>query len=305
MEQTLNADVTVDNVTQTENKVAGLASLNQSETTKESTQVSKVVDNTPMAKFNDLLDESGKFTDRWTEKLPDGFKEHSKTLSKFSDPVALMTSYVSLEKAYSQKSSSSVKLPGDDASEADWSKYRDAIGAPKDAKDYGISKPQDIPDEQWNSALADKVTTVALKYGIPAKAMHELVDTYNGSMKDLISTSQDAVVKQADTTVTTLTNEWGVESKNNWQKANRAATALGLPLDDNSILRPDIVRALVRIDDLISEDKGLVKGGDARETYQEQIDKLKSSDAYQGKKGHKVQMETQARIMDLMKAMQS
>jgi len=296
MEQTPDA-ATSDNVT---TQVNGLASLVDAPTTQTTTDETPTQTVNPFNTFNEILSEDGKFIDKWTERLPEPLKVYEKTLGKFKNPVDLLNSYANLEKSFSSRSNS-IKIPGDDAKDEDWSAYRDAIGAPKDAKEYGLTRPETIAEDQWNSSLAEKASTIASKYGIPKKALHELVETYNGSVKDLTTLAETRLQKQVDETVQTLSQEWGAESKTQWQKAARAAEFLGLPLDDNAIMRPDIIKALLKIDELTGDDKGLIgQGNSAKDTYQEQLDKLRASDEFTGKKGHSAALAATKKAAELM-----
>lgn len=274
------------------------------DTTTTDVKVETVVDKTPVSKFTELLSEDGKFINDWTEKLPEGFKEHQKTLSKFKDPTALITSYISLEKEFSKRANG-VKLPNDDATDEDWVKYRDAVGAPKEAKEYGLVKPEGIEDAAWNGKLADSAASVAVKYGIPKKALHELAELYNGSVKELVESAETSYHQQADKVVHELKTEWGVQAKGNFQKAQRAATALGLDTTDPSIgNNPSIIKALLRVDGLLGEDKGLVAGSKT-DTYQERYDRLLKSNDYLGKNGTEKQLAVAAELKGLWKAMNS
>jgi hypothetical protein len=262
-------------------------------------------ENIPASKFTDLLGEDGKFVTDWSSKLPEGFKEHAKTLAKFKDPNALITSYVSLEKEFSKKNIP-IKMPGEEATEQDWVTYKQSIGAPDKKEAYGIVKPEAMPEAQWNTALADKASDVALKYGIPVKAMHELIDVYNGNMGDLRLQGEKIQQKQYEETINSVKKEWGTEYNSNLQRANRAAKAIGLDTNDPVIGNNlHIIKALLNVDGLIAEDKGIAKSSSTAQTYKESYDKLVRGDDYNGKNGLERQQEAAEKIKQLFHAMRS
>lgn len=278
-----------------------LASVNPQ--TTESVATTQV-DSTPVTKFSELLSEDGKFINDWTNKLPEGFKDSAKTLSKFKDPSALIASYVSLEKEFSKRTTPA-KIPGETATPEEWTSYKQAIGAPDKKEAYGLNKPDNIPDTQWNAELADKSTEIALKYGIPVKAMHELVDVYNGNMQTLVKQAETIQAKQYEETLNTVKKEWGADFNNKLQQANRAANAIGLDINDPTIGNNiSIIKALLNVESFIKEDKGINTSNSTAQTYKEAYNKLLVSDEYQGKKGIDEQMAAQTRLKQLYKAMQ-
>lgn len=295
-----------DNNNTTSTTTKGLASLvgdSQTQATNTTTEVNTSTV-TPFNTFNEVLTEDGRFAEKWTERLPEGLKIYEKTLSKFQNPVDLLNSYANLEKSFSSRTNG-VKIPGDDAKDEDWAKYREAVGAPKEATEYGLARPENVPEDQWNGDLATKASEIALKYGIPKKALGELVETYNGSVKDVMTRAEAQMQKQVDNTVETLTKEWGADSKTQWQKAARAAEAVGLPLDDDAIMRPDIIKALLKVDDLLGDDKGLVHGDNTSESYEDKLNNILKGDDFNGKNGWEKQKEAQARHLKLYNALHS
>lgn len=301
MEQTENAS-NGDNVTQTTNTGSVLGSVNVE--TKPQEQQTTNVNQTPATSFNELLGNDGKFVDGWTSRLPEGLSDYSKTLSKFKSPIELMTSYANLEKEFSKKSNV-VKVPGEEASEEDWNAYKKAIGAEFKPEDYGLTRPEDIPEDQWNGNVANKAAEIASKYGIPKKALNEFVDIYNNSMVDIVSRSEEMQKQQFENTMSSLKKEWGVNTTVNLQKASRAAVAIGLDPNDSSIgNNPAIIKALTKVDELLGEDKTKVNGTtNSNNTYEELYKNIMNSDEYKGKLGIEKQLAAQEKLKGIFHAM--
>lgn len=290
---------TADNVTNQTNSV--LATAAPETQTQVATPTTPAV---PATNFQELLGQDGKFVDGWTGRLPEQLSDYSKTLAKFKSPIELMHSYANLEKEFSKKSTP-VKMPGAEATEEDWNAYKQAIGANYKPEDYGLKRPEDIPEEQWNGAVADRATQVAAKYGIPTKALHELVDVYNDSMKDVVGRAEQMQAKQFEDTMGALKKDWGVNLNNNLQRAQRAALAVGLDPSDASIgNNAAIIKALMKVDELLGEDKTNVQNvASSAQTYQEMYDAVIKSADYMGKNGMEKQMAAAEKLKNIFAAM--
>lgn len=292
---------TADNVTTTQNN-----SVLATAATETQTQVTQTapVNATPATNFQELLGQDGKFVDGWTGRLPEQLTDYSKTLAKFKSPIELMHSYANLEKEFSKKSVP-IKMPDAEATEEDWSAYKQAIGANFKPEDYGLKRPDNVAEDQWNGAVADRATQVASKYGIPTKALHELVDVYNDSMKDVMVRAEQMQAKQFEDTMGALKKEWGNDLNSNLQRAQRAALAVGLDPNDASIgNNPAIIKALTRVDALLGEDKTKISGvTSTAQTYQEMYDSVLKSGDYMGKNGTDKQMAAAEKLKNIFAAM--
>jgi hypothetical protein len=60
-------------------------------------------------------------------------------------------------------------------------------GVPKEAKDYGITRPNEIPEHQWNPKLADGFSTWAHKNSVPPSAVKELLALQLGTVKEQLA----------------------------------------------------------------------------------------------------------------------
>lgn len=290
---------TADNVTtQTTSVLATVAPETQTQVATPTTPA------VPVSNFQELLGQDGKFVDGWTNRLPEQLSDHSKTLAKFKSPVELMHSYANLEKEFSKKSNP-IKMPGAEATEEDWNAYKQAIGANYKPEDYGLKRPDNVAEDQWNGAVADRATQVAAKYGIPTKALHELVDVYNDSMKDIMVRAEEMHAKQFEDTMGALKKDWGVNLNNNLQRAQRAALAVGLDPNDASIgNNPSIIKALMKVDELLGEDKTKIQGvTSSAQTYQEMYDTILKSPDYLGKNGMDKQMAAADKLKNIFAAM--
>lgn len=249
--------------------------------------------------------EAAPSTNQRPDFIPEKFWDAQKGEAKL-DQLAI--SYANLEKAFSSKSQAP-KKPGADASPEDQAKYfadlRKFTGAPEKPEDYGLKAPDKLPEGvEWNAELAGKAASIAHKYSVPPEALQELINLNNENISGLVEKSQAMQQEQVDAMVAELNAEWKDNAKDNWQRANRGAIALGVDLEASGLgNNPHFIRAALRFDEMIGDDKGLVSS-DSQATYKEQMERLQKSDDYQGKNGPEAQQSALARLKSLFEASQ-
>ncbi|CAB4164937.1 hypothetical protein UFOVP817_10 [uncultured Caudovirales phage] len=237
------------------------------------------------------------------EYIPEKFWDAAKGEAKL-DQLAI--SYANLEKAFSSKSQAP-KKPGADASPEDQAKYfselRKFTGAPEKPEDYGLKAPDKLPGGvEWNAELANKAASIAHKYSVPPEALRELIDLNNESVGSMVAKSEAAQKEQVEAMVAELNAEWGTNAKDNWQRANRGAVALGVDLEASGLgNNPHFIRAALRFDEMIGDDRGLVNS-DSTATYKEQMERLQKGDDFQGKNGPEAAAKAVERLKALFEA---
>ena len=201
----------------------------------------------------------------------------------------LGASYQSLEKAFSEKRE--IKIPGEKATPEQIAAYRAEVrkitGAPEKPEDYGLQAPDNLPEGMvWNSEAATKAATIAAEYGIPPEALHKLIDVSNENLGGMIAKSAEMEAQQIQAVIDSMNTEWGVEAPNNWQRAARGALAVGIDIKSSKLANdPEFIRASLAIDKFLREDTGLISSDNAAATYQEQAERNRKGDDYQGKNG--------------------
>ena len=249
--------------------------------------------------------ESAPSTNQRPDFIPEKFWDAQKGEAKL-DQLAI--SYANLEKAFSSKSQAP-KKPGADASPEDQAKYfadlRKFTGAPEKPEDYGLKAPDKLPEGvEWNAELAGKAASIAHKYSVPPEALQELINLNNENISGLVEKSQAMQQEQVDAMVAELNAEWKDNAKDNWQRANRGAIALGVDLEASGLgNNPHFIRAALRFDEMIGDDKGLVSS-DSQATYKEQMERIQKGDDFNGKNGPEKQQAALARLQGLFNASQ-
>jgi hypothetical protein len=218
----------------------------------------------------------------------------------------LGASYQSLEKAFSEKRE--IKKPGEKATPEQIAAYRAEVrkitGAPEKPEDYGLKAPDNLPEGViWNSDTANKAATIAAEYGIPPEALHKLIDLNNENMGGIIAKSAEMEAQQVQGVIDGMNTEWGADAPNNWQRAARGALAVGIDIKSSKLASdPEFIRASLAIDKFLREDSGLISGDNASATYQEQADRIRKGDDYQGKNGVEKQSAALSQIQRLHSA---
>lgn len=235
--------------------------------------------------------------------IPAKFWDESKGEPKLDQ---LGASYISLEKAFSSKRE--VRKPGADAKPDEIAAYQSEVrkitGAPDKPEGYGLKAPDNLPEGvEWNADLATQAAAIAHKYSVPPEALHELIALNNESIGGMVAKSAEAQKAQREEMIAGLNAEWKDQAPNNWQRAARGAIALGVDINASDLANsPEFIKAALTVDKLIGEDAKLIGAESSQSTYEERMDKLRVSDAYQGKLGPAKQEEAMKQMQQFYQA---
>jgi hypothetical protein len=124
---------------------------------------------------------------------------------------------------------SMVKLPGKDAKPEDIEKYRNAVGAGKDADAYMKAFPaqEGVEPSDVDKALQAKTAEVLLKHNVPVAVAGELGAAVTELAKSMDAERQRVADKWHADAKATLRMEWGADYDANVNLANRAIRAFG------------------------------------------------------------------------------
>lgn len=209
---------------------------------------------TPPAPPVGLLNADGTFTEGWLDRLPDELKESRASLEKFQNFEQLAKSYTSLQSVMGKKADA-VYLPTDKSTPEEIAAFRKAAGVPETAEGYNL-KPEQLPEGlQWDDELGRGFAEIAHKHNIPAAAMQELASRYMASEQAKLEGYGQQVEARVAASRQELVKEYGGAYQTNIQLATRMANTVGLDLNTAGLSDPNVVRALVNMSKLISEDK--------------------------------------------------
>ena len=145
-------------------------------------------------------------------------------------------------------------------------------GVPPSPKDYGIKKPDDMPDHMWIQSMADGAANWAHKYSVAPAALKELLDLNYGTVK-----SQMALQQQNETAFWNaqqqefdgIIKSENIPSDRAQALVEKGAIAMGLDMQNEQtkiLLKGSTARLMaMRHAIAIGEDKTVQAGGSSPE----------------------------------------
>ena len=108
-------------------------------------------------------------------------------------------------------------------------------GVPKDAKDYGIAKPKDLPDEAWNPKMAENYSAWAQKHSVSPSAAKELLGLNVAMVQEQLKAQGEYTAKFFSDQQAQIASALKLENvpiEKATELATRGAQKLGLDLND-------------------------------------------------------------------------
>lgn len=180
----------------------------------------------------------GSLNKAYYEKLPDDIAWMKDTLSKYGTREELIRGFANNVTLNNKKGL--IPLPTNASKEAlaERKVLLDGInGVPKEAKDYGITKPADFPDDYWKQSLVENFSKWAHEHSVSPDAAKKLITLQLANVQEEIRHQE--TFWQQHWANETKTFEEAVRTENipgGLAKANelaeRGAKALGFNLED-------------------------------------------------------------------------
>lgn len=148
------------------------------------------------------INPDGSFVEGWHKNLGDAYAPYAETAVNFKSVGDLVKSVVRLR-------GSGPKYPGDQATPEDISRFREAAQVPADAKGYGLTPPENLPEGvTWDQATADHLAEIAHKHHIPAPALKALAAAQAEVEAGRAKVAAENQAKALQEAQNTLVNEW-------------------------------------------------------------------------------------------------
>lgn len=122
-----------------------------------------------------------------------------------------------------------VVLPGENATEQDWTSFHQAIGVPADAKDYGTLEYDNVKVDPGMEKFARDIFP---KAGVTKRGAELLVRGWNGMVAEAIANRTRADNEALQRAEQELSREWGAKDPANRDIVHRAATHFGFSADE-------------------------------------------------------------------------
>lgn len=135
---------------------------------------------------------------------------------------------------------------------------------PEKIEDYGVKKPDDIPDELWNPELANTVLGEMHKLGASPEMVKAVFEADRASTIKAIEAHKAAKAEFVAAEGKVLKETFGADFDRKIDLAKRGARTLGLDPNDPLFGNSKLVIAMAKYAESISEDK--LVSGDSQQT---------------------------------------
>lgn len=137
-----------------------------------------------------MFNTEGGFTENWTHSLTDTALHDNETLKTAKSVEALAAMTVSAQKMVG---TDKIVIPNEASSEAEWDVFHKAGGKPETAADYNFTRPEELPEENYNQEYVNGLQELLFTHGASKKLADALIqyDT-EFKVKHIATIAQDA-----------------------------------------------------------------------------------------------------------------
>ena len=211
------------------------------------------------------INNDGSFTPDWTTRLPEdvrGEATQMKLGDRFGNVTDLARGMVNAQRLIGKKG---VILPSEKSTPEEISEYRKAAGVPETIEGYQV-RPEKIPDGfEWNDADTKPFLEIAHKHNASPALMKELVAAHvarQATLAEQMTGAQTALLqKKYDEGIQNLNQAWGKKFETNRLQVQRALAAVGCPSDDPGLLSPNVVKAILNLSNMVSDERFVSAAG--------------------------------------------
>lgn len=134
--------------------------------------------------FSDWRRPDGTINHEAFKALPEDIRYIGESFSKYKTDVDLFRGVANIQTFAGKKGL--IPLPDNAPPEvrAERKAVLDSVnGVPKEAKDYGVTRPADLPEAQWDQGMADSFVKWAHENSVSPRAVKSLLDLQIGQIK--------------------------------------------------------------------------------------------------------------------------
>ena len=210
------------------------------------------------------LNEKGEFADGWLDRLPDDFKDSKQMLGNLKNPDQMAKSLINAQRLLGKKSDA-VLVPNDKSTPEEWAEFNSKRGVPETPDKYPTTI-EGLKEQVDAAALKSFNEQVAHKTAMTPAQQQEAVKFY--AQIESQRSEQAAQQKHAELQAMQkdLVDSWGDKYDQHKVLAERVAQSVGLGTDTSKWTVAEMVKACVRMGQMVSEDK--IVGGDTTPTFQ-------------------------------------
>lgn len=160
---------------------------------------------TTVAQPTPLVNADGELREGWRETLPEDIRGE-KVFDRVSNFEGIVKSLASAEKMVGRDK---IPIPNEASSEVEWDAYYVAGGRPETAADYGLSRPEELPEENWSPELATAAQELFHKIGLSKKQAAALFEFNNNNVITQLAKNAQGAELEATTLKDGLYADWG------------------------------------------------------------------------------------------------
>lgn len=200
----------------------------------------------------------------WNEMLPEEYRESS-WATKYSSAEELWKGVDNMASLVGKKAEG-ITLPGEDATDEDWSNFYEGIGRPEDPNGYKLNISADN-GQYLQEGDTDAIVNMLHKAGLNNKQAQDVLDGYFEWSNGKIGATIESMTEMRAASEKALQGEWGADYEKNVETARRGAAAAGVldALDEAGLgNNPAVIKLAELAGRNVSEDS--LKGGDSFST---------------------------------------
>lgn len=211
--------------------------------------------------WKDWLSTDGKLNKQAYSRLPEDLKALQPTLDKYEDLPTLLRSFHHAQTLVGKKGLMPLEENAPEAARKEFdSRLREVLKVPKDVEGYGFKKPENFDEKLWDNDYASQVAGILHKHAVSPAAAKELLEhnlKYMGEKAGQFSEQSEAQQQEwLQSQHKLLQESFGNKMPEAIAAAQKGARALGLdPADPDIGNNAKFIKALVRLSDIIGEDK--------------------------------------------------
>jgi hypothetical protein len=251
-----------------------------------------------------FIGEDGTFTEGWRDQY---VPENVRGDAVWDRVKTIQGAMGMLAHTERMKGADTIAKPSDRYEESDWEEWYNLGGRPQNPQDYGIAKPENMPDELWNGERYDKYSELFHRLGLNKTQVDGIIQAHAEElMLHQTNMANDSEANMAQLKADLL-SEWGnaFEQKKHLGNAAIEKGTKGDPEFKERLLQkfgndPDFIKFASNVGGDFSESGSVpvVKTSSTPTEIQDKINEIMASPAFMDRKnpGHKRAVEQITRL---------
>lgn len=153
-----------------------------------------------------LADAEGNLRENWRDSLPEDIRNDPSLLEVTTVPGAMKM----LVHAQKMTGRDRVAIPGENASDEDWSEFYNRVGRPRTVDDYQYERPEGIPDVHRSDTVMAEIRADAHANNLTQKQFTRMMAADDARILDEIAVRDSEAEGEVDAAEKYLKDLWGM-----------------------------------------------------------------------------------------------